>query len=102
MLATSPALATEPTADECNIAQGVARTYAGPLTYDKHCAPLTGVMADRERVGGEDAGTPVSEDYRVRFCFTGVLKKVAIQLTDSVLTAEEEAEIEDESRNRVE
>jgi hypothetical protein len=42
MLATTPALATETTADEWNVAQGIARTYAGLLAYDKHCAPLTG------------------------------------------------------------
>ncbi|MFL5442508.1 MAG: hypothetical protein ACJ79W_25420, partial [Myxococcales bacterium] len=42
---------------------------------------------------GEDTGTPVSEDYQVPFKFTGELKKVAIQLTDSKLSAEDEEEI---------
>ena len=51
------------------------------------------ISADETLDIGEDTGTPVSEDYRVPFKFTGVLKKVAIQLTDSVLSAEEEAEI---------
>ena len=35
----------------------------------------------------------VSEDYRVPFKFIGALQKVAIQLTDFVLSADEEAEI---------
>jgi hypothetical protein len=43
---------------------------------------------------GEDTGTPVSEDYQVPFKFTGDLKKVAIQLTDAALSAEDQAEIE--------
>jgi arylsulfatase len=51
------------------------------------------ISADETLDIGEDTGTPVSEDYRVPFKFTGVLKKVAIQLTDSVLSAEEEAEM---------
>jgi len=51
------------------------------------------ISADETLDIGEDTGTPVSEDYQVPFKFTGVLKKVAIQLTDSVLSAEEEAEI---------
>jgi hypothetical protein len=51
------------------------------------------ISADETLDIGEDTGTPVSEDYQVPFKFTGVLKKVAIQLTDSVLNAEEEAEI---------
>jgi hypothetical protein len=51
------------------------------------------ISADETLDIGEDTGTPVSEDYQVPFKFTGVLTKVAIQLTDSVLSAEEEAEI---------
>jgi arylsulfatase len=42
---------------------------------------------------GEDMGTPVSEDYRVPFKFTGNLKRVLIGLTDAKLTAEDEEEI---------
>ena len=42
---------------------------------------------------GEDTGTPVSEDYRVPFKFTGNLKRVIIGLTDAKLTAEDEEEI---------
>jgi arylsulfatase A-like enzyme len=42
---------------------------------------------------GEDTGTPVSDDYRVPFKFTGNLKKVLIGLTDAKLTAEDEEEI---------
>jgi arylsulfatase len=42
---------------------------------------------------GEDTGTPVSEDYKVPFKFTGNLKRVLIGLTDAKLTAEDEEEI---------
>ncbi len=51
------------------------------------------ISADETLDIGEDTGTPVSEDYHVPFKFTGVLKIVAIQLTDAALSAEEEAEI---------
>src|SRR4051812_12430809 len=51
------------------------------------------VTADETLDIGEDTGTPVSEDYQVPFKFTGELKKVAIQLTDSKLSAEDEEEI---------
>jgi hypothetical protein len=52
------------------------------------------ISADETLDIGEDTGTPVSEDYHVPFRFTGDLKKLAIQLTDAPLTAEEQAEIE--------
>jgi arylsulfatase len=42
---------------------------------------------------GEDTGTPVSEDYRVPFKFTGTIKRVLLKLSDAKLTAEDEAEI---------
>jgi hypothetical protein len=51
------------------------------------------ISADETLDIGEDTGTPVSEDYQVPFKFSGDLKKVAIQLTDATLSAEEEAEI---------
>jgi arylsulfatase A-like enzyme len=52
------------------------------------------ISADETLDIGEDTGTPVSEDYQVPFRFTGDLKRLAIQLTDAPLTAEEQAEIE--------
>src|SRR5580693_2338602 len=52
------------------------------------------ISADETLGIGEDTGTPVSEDYHVPFRFTGDLKKLAIQLTDAPLTAEEQGEIE--------
>src|SRR5580704_5810965 len=52
------------------------------------------ISADETLDIGEDTGTPVSEDYHVPFRFTGDLRKLAIQLTDAPLTAEEQAEIE--------
>ena len=51
------------------------------------------ISADETLDIGEDTGTPVSEDYQVPFKFTGTLKKVAIQLTDAKLSAEDEEEI---------
>jgi len=39
---------------------------------------------------GEDTGTPISEDYRVPFKFTGTLAKVVIDLTPESLTAEDQ------------
>ena len=38
---------------------------------------------------GEDTGTPVSEDYKVPFEFTGEIDKVTIQITDHELTEEQ-------------
>jgi arylsulfatase A-like enzyme len=52
------------------------------------------ISADETLDIGEDTGTPVSEDYHVPFKFSGDLKKLAIQLTDAPLTADEQAEIE--------
>ena len=42
---------------------------------------------------GEDTGTPVSEDYKVPFDFTGKLKRVLVRLGESKLTAEDEEQI---------
>ncbi len=41
---------------------------------------------------GEDTGTPVSEDYRVPFAFTGSIDRVAIRLGDAKLSAAEQRE----------
>jgi arylsulfatase A-like enzyme len=38
---------------------------------------------------GEDTGTPVSEDYKVPFNFTGDIEKVTINITEEKLTEEE-------------
>jgi hypothetical protein len=38
---------------------------------------------------GEDTGTPVSEDYKVPFKFTGKLEKVTINITEEKLSEEE-------------
>ncbi len=42
---------------------------------------------------GEDTGTPVSEDYRVPFKFTGTLTRVLIRLGDEKLSADDEAQV---------
>jgi hypothetical protein len=44
---------------------------------------------------GEDAGTPVSEDYHVPFEFTGTLNKVVVTLGESKLSAEDEKAFDD-------
>jgi arylsulfatase len=38
---------------------------------------------------GEDTGTPISEDYKVPFKFTGKLEKVTINITEEKLTEEQ-------------
>jgi arylsulfatase A-like enzyme len=52
------------------------------------------ISADETLDIGEDTGTPVSEDYHVPFRFTGDLNKLAIQLTDAPLNADEQAQME--------
>jgi arylsulfatase len=42
---------------------------------------------------GEDTGTPVAEDYRVPFTFTGEIKKVVIELTPQPLSATDQAKV---------
>ncbi len=44
---------------------------------------------------GEDTGTPVSEDYRVPFKFTGKLNRVVIDLTPEPLSAEDEEKLKE-------
>jgi arylsulfatase len=46
---------------------------------------------------GEDTGTPVTEDYRVPFKFTGQIKKVVIDLTPAQLSAVDEAKMKEGS-----
>jgi arylsulfatase len=42
---------------------------------------------------GEDTGTPVAEDYRVPFKFTGEIKKVVIALTPQPVSAADQARL---------
>jgi len=44
---------------------------------------------------GEDTGTPVSEDYRAPFKFTGELKKVTVYLKPAPLTAQDQRKLND-------
>lgn len=68
--------------DDKPVAQGrIDRTY-----------PIR-VALDETLDIGEDTGTPVSEDYRVPFTFTGALNRVLIRLSDSALSAEDEEQI---------
>jgi arylsulfatase len=47
---------------------------------------------------GEDTGTPVSLDYDVPFKFTGVIKKVVIDLGKSGLSAADEKSLEESKK----
>ena len=42
---------------------------------------------------GCDTGSPVSDDYKSPFRFTGTIKKVEIKLEDETLTPAEKAEV---------
>ena len=44
---------------------------------------------------GEDTGTPISEDYRVPFKFTGDLKKAVINLTPVQVSAADDAKVKE-------
>jgi arylsulfatase len=68
--------------DGNTVAQGrIDRTYAFRVSLDETFDV------------GEDTGTPVSEDYKVPFKFTGTLDRVLIRLADLELTAEDEAQL---------
>jgi arylsulfatase len=43
---------------------------------------------------GEDTGTPVSEEYRTPFKFTGELTKVTVNLKPVPLTAQDQRKLE--------
>ena len=53
------------------------------------------ISADETLDVGEDTGTPVSEDYRVPFKFTGKLLGVAIKLGEEKLSAEDQKTIDE-------
>ncbi len=61
--------------------------------YIPRTIPLR-ISADETLDFGEDTGTPVSEDYKVPFKFTGTLNKVVISLGDSKLTDADRKSIE--------
>jgi hypothetical protein len=52
------------------------------------------VSADETLDIGEDTGTPVSEDYRVPFKFTGTLNKVVVDLSEANLSAKDQKELD--------
>jgi arylsulfatase len=57
------------------------------------------VSADETFDVGEDTGTPVSEDYKVPFRFTGDLRRVLIVLSDNPLTAQEQRQLQSGPRS---
>lgn len=68
--------------DDKKVAEGrIDRTYAFRVSLDETLDI------------GEDTGTPVSEDYKVPFKFSGKRNRVLIQLSDSPLSAEDEEQI---------
>jgi arylsulfatase len=52
------------------------------------------VSADETFDVGEDTGTPVSEDYKVPFKFTGTLNKVVVRLGEAELSPQEQKELD--------
>jgi arylsulfatase A-like enzyme len=54
------------------------------------------VSADETLDIGEDTGTPVSEDYRVPFKFTGTLNKVVVDLSEANLSAKDQKELDEQ------
>ena len=59
-----------------------------------HTIPFR-ISADETLDFGEDTGTPVSEDYKVPFKFTGTLNKVIINLGEAKLDAKEQKAMEE-------
>ena len=54
------------------------------------------VSADETLDLGEDTGTPVSEDYRVPFKFTGTLDKVVVDLSESSLSIKDQKQLDEQ------
>jgi arylsulfatase A-like enzyme len=88
---------------------GYGKSGTGTLSVDgkqvaegkiEHTIP-TRFSLDETLDVGEDTGTPVVEDYvdKMPFKFTGVLKKVVIELGKSGLTAQDEKGLEDNEEN---
>jgi arylsulfatase len=68
--------------DKKPVAEGrIDRTYAFRVSFDETLDI------------GEDTGTPVSEDYKLPFKFTGTLNRVLIRLSDERLSAADEEQI---------
>jgi arylsulfatase len=68
--------------DDKPVAEGrIDRTYAFRVALDETLDI------------GEDTGTPVSEDYKVPFSFSGKLNRVLINLSDEKLSAADEEQI---------
>jgi arylsulfatase len=59
-----------------------------------HTIPFR-ISADETLDFGEDTGTPVREDYKVPFKFTGTLNKVIINLGEAKLDAKEQKAMEE-------
>ena len=88
---------------------GYGKSGTGTLSVDgkqvaegkiEHTIP-TRFSLDETLDVGKDTGTPVVEDYvdKMPFKFTGVLKKVVIELGKSGLTAQDEKGLEDNEEN---
>jgi len=54
------------------------------------------VSADETLDVGEDTGTPVSEDYRVPFKFTGTLNRVVVDLSSANLSPKDQKELDEQ------
>jgi arylsulfatase len=54
------------------------------------------VSADETLDIGEDTGTPVSEDYRVPFKFTGTLNNVVVDLSEASLSSKDQKQLDEQ------
>jgi hypothetical protein len=82
---------------------GIGKSGTGMLLVDgkkvaegkiKRTIPFR-VSVDETLDIGEDTGTPVSEDYKVPFKFTGTLNKLVINLGEARLSAEDQKAMEE-------
>ena len=82
---------------------GIGKSGTGTLLVDgkkvaegkiKRTIPFR-VSVDETLDIGEDTGTPVSEDYKVPFKFTGTLNKLVINLGEAKLSAEDQKAMEE-------
>lgn len=59
------------------------------------CALAFRLSLDETLDCGEDTGTPVTEDYRTPFKFTGEIKRATINLKPAPLTASDDRKLEE-------
>jgi arylsulfatase len=90
-----------------NSPSGIGRGGTGVLKVDgkevarremKHSIPLI-MQWDESFDIGDDTGTPVAEDYKIPFPFTGELAKLTLDIDRPKLTPEDKKRLEETGRN---